>query len=51
MISMLGLIIASMALSADEAYVHEHCKVLLGLPIVLDTPGAGAGAGRLMKYT
>ncbi len=29
----------SMAPSADEAYVHEHCKVLPGLPIVLDTPG------------
>ncbi len=35
----LGLIIARMAPSADEAYVHEHCKVLAGLPIVLDTPG------------
>ncbi len=34
-----GLIIASMAPSADEVYVHEHCKVLPGLPIVLDTPG------------
>ncbi len=29
----------SMAPSADEVYVHEHCKVLPGLPIVLDTPG------------
>ncbi len=29
----------SMAPSADEAYVHEHCKVLPVLPIVLDTPG------------
>jgi hypothetical protein len=29
----------SMAPSVDEAYVHEHCKVLPGLPIVLDTPG------------
>jgi hypothetical protein len=27
-----------MAPGADEAYVHEHCKVLPGLPIVLDTP-------------
>ncbi len=25
----------SMAPSADEAYVHEHCKVLPGLPVVL----------------
>ncbi len=28
-----------MAPSVDEAYVHAHCKVLTGLPIVLDTPG------------
>ncbi len=28
-----------MAPSVDEAYVQEHCKVLPGLPIVLDTPG------------
>ncbi len=28
-----------MAPSVDEAYVHEHCKVLSGLPVVLDTPG------------
>ncbi len=28
-----------MAPSADEAYVHEHCKVLTGLPVMLDTPG------------
>ncbi len=35
----LGPIIDSMAPSADEAYVHEHCKVLAGLPIVLDTAG------------
>ncbi len=35
----MGQIVASMAPSADEAYVHEHCKVLSVLPIVLDTPG------------
>ncbi len=29
----------SMAPSADEVHVHEHCQVLPGLPIVLDTPG------------
>ncbi len=28
-----------MAPSPDEAHVHEHCKVLPGLPIVLDTTG------------